>query len=238
MPVAKLKIEAPAIVGEDLKESLTALVEIAKESPEKAALLAREIRAVGNITREASREETLNGLSAKSDYEALHRTMTSTVPNVVELSFESDQNAETEKAQHEWDNHVLAEARARGVGAKSRILTFEGPPLTSPQVEKMLGLTRTGLLERRKRGIILALHAGKHGYLYPKWQFGNGEYGLLPGMVDVLRALSGLDPWARAVFLLKKHPSVQWQSPLELLRRGEREKATILAKAATGRSKN
>jgi hypothetical protein len=55
-------------------------------------------------------------------------------------------------------------------------------------------------------------------------------------MVDVLRVLAGLDPWAKAVFLLKKHPGGRWKSPLDLLKRGEQETALALARAATGRS--
>lgn len=223
-------------VAQDLKESLTSVLEVANESPQKAALLAREIRAVGNITREASDEETLSGLSARSDYEALHRTMAVTAPNIVELSMESDSATEAKKNEQAWDEAVFSEARARGVGVKSDILKYGGTPFSSPEVERLLKISRTGLLERRKRGIIIALHAGKHGYLYPRWQFGTGAYGLLQGMVDVLRVLAGLDPWAKAVFLLKKHPGGRWKSPLDLLKRGEQETALALARAATGRS--
>lgn len=208
----------------DAAESVTAVVELIEQDPGKGALLARELRAINNMTSEASEKEVLSALSAASDHEALVRTLHDTSSKIVELASPSEQS----KTNY---NKAFAAAEARGVAVKSEILNREGPPLDSSEVQKRLQVGRTALLERRKTGSIIALHSGRHGFLYPRWQFGDGEYGLVPGLSKMLRILGSMDPWAKSIFLLKKHPAIHWRRPLDLLKEGQMEQALELAKS-------
>lgn len=208
----------------DAAESVTAVVELIEQDPGKGALLARELRAINNMTCEASEKDVLSALSAASDHEALVRTLHDTGSKIVELVSPSQQS----KTNH---NKAFAAAEARGVAVKSEILNREGPPLESSEAQKKLRVSRTALLWRRKAGIIIALHSGRHGFLYPNWQFGEGEYGFVPGLFKVLRILGSMDPWAKSIFLLKKHPAIRWRTPLDLLKQGQTEKVLELAKS-------
>jgi hypothetical protein len=125
----------------------------------------------------------------------------------------------------------LASARVRGLRARERLLTEEGGTLRAAEVARHLGLTRQAVNRRRQKGTLLALDAGRYGYLYPAWQF--GPTGTLRGLDTVLEALSHLDPWTRHAFMLGANARLGGRRPIDLLRAGD-ARPIVAAAAAFG----
>jgi len=112
----------------------------------------------------------------------------------------------------------LAEARLRGIEARQRLLTAEGGTLGVQEVAPLLNISRQAVYKRYRAGRLLAVDCGRHGYAFPAWQFVPG--GVLPGLAEVLEALSDLDPWMKLAFFLSENVALKGKSPLDALRRG------------------
>lgn len=124
---------------------------------------------------------------------------------------------------------ALTTARIRGIEARQQILTAEGGTWTVAQVAKHLHLTRQAVDQRRRAGRILALPVGRHGYLYPAWQF--SPEGMLPRLEPVLKALDPHDAWGKVVFLLSPHPDLSDKTPVQTLRAGKAAAVLEVAEA-------
>lgn len=118
-------------------------------------------------------------------------------------------------------------ARAAGVEARDRLLNAEGGSWPVDRVAKYLRLTRQAIDKRRRANKLIGLAVGRHGYLYPSWQFNRN--GTVPGLEDVLGALHRHDPWSQVIFMLSPNDRLDAATPLETLRKGQTEEVKIAA---------
>ena len=123
-----------------------------------------------------------------------------------------------EVLEQESSRDPLASAVARGVAARTSVLEAEGGTWTTSDVAKHLDVERQAVDKRRRTGKLLALSLGRRGYVYPAWQFTRS--GTLPGLAEVLKALSVKDPWMAAEFFLTGDPRLGRRTPLEEMRAG------------------
>jgi hypothetical protein len=121
----------------------------------------------------------------------------------------------------------LAAARLKGVMIKSELLYEDGQPLTSEQVGSLLGITRQAVDKRRKKGQLLGITLGRRGYLYPVWQFAQGQ--VLPGLEPVLKELSEYDPWTQLMFFKTGDLRLDGDTPLQRLKAGDIEQVVLAA---------
>lgn len=82
----------------------------------------------------------------------------------------------------------LGPARLRGLAERQRLLGAEGGTWSAQEVASHLSVTRQAVNKRRQQGTLLGLDAGRHGYLYPAWQF--ARQGTVSGPSSALRARS------------------------------------------------
>ncbi len=115
----------------------------------------------------------------------------------------------------------LTSARLRGQQVKIQLLYQEDNPLSSEQVGALLHITCQAVDKRRNRGKMLGLSLGRRGYLYPSWQFKDGE--LLAGLDRVLTALKEYDAWTKLMFFKTGDVRLEGKTPLQCLQAGEIE---------------
>jgi len=118
-------------------------------------------------------------------------------------------------------------ARARGIEARQQLINAEGGSWSAELVAKHLGLTRQAVDKRRKANKLIGLDLGRHGYLYPSWQF--TKSGTLSGLEEVLGALRRHDPWAQVIFMLSPNDRLDGTPPLRALREGRVDDVKIAA---------
>ena len=130
-----------------------------------------------------------------------------------------------------------AESSARKTGAfrRSALLEEHGGTISADDAGRLLGLSKQAVIDRVKRGQLLALRAIKqNAYRFPVFQFDLENAVLVPGIEDVLRELNAepsLDAWAKCNFLLSPRDSLGSAPPLALLNRGQAKKVVALARA-------
>jgi hypothetical protein len=181
-------------------------------APLRAAFLVRALHVLARITPHLDDRALGNAVGAASDYGVLVSAL-----------------QEPAALQTLVDPDPLAASRLRGMSAREEILRAEGGTLTAQQVAAHLRLTRQAVDKRRRAGRLLALAAGRRGYLYPAWQF--GPDGMVRGFEDALGDLTVADPWARAAFFLSGEPRLDGMTPLNALRSGD---TTGVRRAARG----
>lgn len=126
------------------------------------------------------------------------------------------------------ESDPLAAARLRGLQMKLQVLEKAGGALQPGDVAELLRMSRQAVGKRRKTGKLLALSTGKRGFEYPACQFGEG--GVVPSLAEVLAAfVDDVDPWMRLAFLVTPHSSLNDETPLDLMWRGEIEPVIRLA---------
>jgi hypothetical protein len=86
-------------------------------------------------------------------------------------------------------------------------------------VAKHLRLTRQAVNRRRKLGTLLGLDAGRHGFLYPAWQF--DREGTISGLEEVLRAMNQVGPWKQQAFMLSESLRLGDRRGVDVLRQGD-----------------
>jgi hypothetical protein len=121
----------------------------------------------------------------------------------------------------------LAPAFIRGIEARRHLIDEHGGALTAEQVAQNLGITRQAVEKRRRMGKLLAVTTGRHGYLYPIWQF--TKSGTLLGLEAVLGILAPHDEWMQTAFFVGQNPRLGDKTPLEMLQAGEIEKVLTAA---------
>ena len=107
----------------------------------------------------------------------------------------------------------------------------------STEVVSLLGLrNRQTPLDRIKAGTLLAIR-DQGQWRFPLWQFDpDGPDGVVAGLSDVLAALPVAD-LIKARWLQRPQPLLDGQTPLQLLREGQRDR--VLAEArAVGRGQD
>lgn len=173
----------------------------------------RAVRAVHRIASEASAAELTSLSAAGTDYEVLTRIVSDFVP------------ASADVARRD----PLAQALARGVELKERLIAQAGGLLSGEQVAKLLGIRRQSVAKRRSDDKLLALPAGTGDFKFPACQF--DDRGALPGMDRLLAAFRTEDPWFRLQTILTPDPNLGGQTPLEALKKGRVEAAAAAIKA-------
>lgn len=198
-PARKRAPEAPAPIPEWLN-NVRAAVET--ESPIMQALIMRAVNAVLKFS-ELSEASAVRATAAPNDLVALVTALSS-----AELLDEL-------KAVE-----PLAPAYIRGIEGQRRLLNEGGGTLTAEQAGEILGVSRQSVDKRRQARTLLALTTGRHGYRYPAWQFTKSGT-LLPGLRDVLQALSPHDEWMQAAFFVSENPRLSNRTPVEMLKSGK-----------------
>jgi len=125
----------------------------------------------------------------------------------------------------------LAKARARGVSLRQRILARDDM-LTLAEAAQALGLTPPAVNDRFRASKLIALEAGARGRRYPAWQF-EDEIAGRP-LETVLEVLKGLSPWATYRFFTTPDSTLEDETPLDVLRRGDIEAVVEAARLFAG----
>lgn len=193
----------------DLGQFLDELGEVDKDSL-RGAFARRALRAVLGLSQELAEASLKEAVAAPSDYGVLLAAL-ETEPGLLLLNRDDP----------------LARARLRGLAARRQLLEQEGGTLTAQEAANHLRISRQAVHKRVRGGRLLALDCGRHGYIFPAWQF--TDEGVLPGLEDLLAALADHDPWMKLAFFLGENTALDGSTPLEALRR--QESATALRAA-------
>jgi hypothetical protein len=197
-----------------VQEAIARLLDHASR-PLRSAVLTRWLHLAADVLDVAATRTLTQSASAGSDLSAVLASL--------------QDAAVAEKLVRE--HPALTAARIRGIEARQQILTAEGGTWTVEQVARHLHLTRQAVDHRRRAGRLLALPVGRHGYLYPAWQF--GTEGVLTGLEPILTALDPHDAWGKVIFLLSPHPDLDGKTPVQALRAGRTGSVRELADAFT-----
>lgn len=147
----------------------------------------------------------------------------------------------------ERETDTLVDAMERLLPAPSPAAKVSGPVWITEQVRVALGppgapISRQAVDDRVRRGTLLALRVAEHGErAYPLWQFHqrDGRWEVLPGLVEVLRAVpeTVTDRWTLASWVRQPHPALDDRSPLDwLIERGAADgRPLTAARAAAAR---
>jgi hypothetical protein len=186
--------------NEDFAQILRGLVQ-PDDTSVRGAFARRAVRAVARLSREMGEASLREAVSAPSDFAVLLAALESE-PGLEALTREDP----------------LAQARLRGIEARTRLLSAGGGTLGVQEVAAHLNLSRQAVYKRYRAGRLLAVDCGRHGVAFPAWQFVSG--GVLPGIEEVLATLCDLDGWTRLAFFLGENVATGGKTPLEALRRG------------------
>jgi len=132
-----------------------------------------------------------------------------------------------------WVSELAAQdpivaAKLRGFELRQEMLKKSGGVLSSERVAELLNVSRQAVDKRRAGNQLLALTQGGRGYRYPSFQFEEGQ--TLEGLEEVLKNLSGLDPWMQLKFFTSPQERLGDKTPIEALRSGA---TNIVVRAAS-----
>ena len=126
---------------------------------------------------------------------------------------------------------ALDRAVARGLVVREEAKHEEGGNVSADEAARMLGISKTSVLERYKKGRILGWReARQNAVRFPYWQF--SVDGMLKGMTEVLAILGEaphIDDWGRIMFFLNPRQSLDGERPLDALRHGRQTAVERLA---------
>lgn len=121
---------------------------------------------------------------------------------------------------------ALVRALRRGEQRKAKLLKRAGGLWTGEQVATHLGISLEMVEERKQNGSLLAVEYDGH-YGYPACQFTND--GVLPGLSEILQAMSAESGWTKLALLyttvLQGQAARDGKSILEAVRSGHHEAA-------------
>ncbi len=187
-------------VPRSLLEALSNTLHVSRDAL-KNAILTRSLSLTSRAMERVPSRTLLEAAAASSDQEAMLRILEA-----------------PEMAVPDTDIAAIEAARARGVEARNQLVHAEGGSWPVEKVARYLGLTRQAVDKRRKANKLIGLGLGRHGYLYPSWQF--GKNGTLPGLEDALQELRRHDPWAQVIFMLSPNDRLDETPPLRALNEG------------------
>ena len=147
---------------------------------------------------------------------------------LVRVAFESSIGARASR------QNKLALALVRGLEARQRLAEAEGGCLSSEEVARLLGISKTATLKRLEAGGLLAWREGRvRAARFPCWQFDRRGQTLagLEAVLEILNQGKRLDAWAKVLFFLQTKASLGKKRPLDLLREGRLEDARLAAAA-------
>jgi hypothetical protein len=125
----------------------------------------------------------------------------------------------------------LAPALARGVEHRRTLVGLAGGVLSADETGRILGITRQAVDKRRRSGTLLAVREGSD-WRYPACQFEDG--GVVAGITEVVRGFGSSGPWVILDFLLAPDTALAGQTPLEVLKAGDRDGVLRLVRGALG----
>ena len=176
----------------------------------KYAILTRWLSLARRAMEDVSPRTLAEAVAASSDQETLLRVL-----------------AAPEMAASADVTGTVDAARVAGVEARNQLLVAQGGAWPVERVAKFMGLTRQAVDKRRKANKLIGLAIGRHGYLYPSWQF--TRTGTLLGLEDVLGTLARHDAWSQVIFMLSPNDRFDGAAPLEALRQGRVEEVKSTA---------
>lgn len=176
----------------------------------KTAILTRSLSLARRALEDVPQGTLVEAVAASTDQEAMLRILEA-----------------PEMAAPAIEIATIDAARAAGIEARDRLLAAQGGPWPVERVAKYLGLTRQAVDKRRRANKLIGLAVGRHGYLYPAWQFSRN--GTVAGLEEVLAALDRHDPWSQVIFMLSPNDRLDSMTPLEALRKGQIEDVKIAA---------
>jgi hypothetical protein len=192
--------EAARAAPDGAVEATTRLLELSRK-PTLGPVVSRVLHAVADATTRLSQQTASHAAGERTNLGVLLR--------ILEEVGAFDLEAED----------PLANARLRWIIDRRRLAQAAGRPLPTRDVEKLLGITRQAVAKARAEGRLVGLPSGSGQYVYPSWQF--GESGVLAGLREVRRALSGGgDPWTFTAFMVSPNARLDSETPLTSLRRG------------------
>jgi biotin operon repressor len=168
------------------------------------AILTRSLSLTGQAIERVPRDVLAEALAASTDKEAVLRILEA-----------------PEMGTPSTDATTIEAARAAGVEARDRLLNARGGSWSVDRVAKYLGLSRQAVDKRRKANRLIGLAIGRHGYVYPSWQFARN--GTAPGLEGVLAQLRRHDPWSQVIFLLSPNDRLDGSIPIDGLIKGQIE---------------
>lgn len=175
--------------------------------PLELAVLRRAMRAVTHAFDAFDREGLSRVASGGTDAEVLFELLSSS--SLMEAVEETD---------------PLAEAKLRGVAEQRRLLGEAGGAVGATEAAEILGVSRQAVDARRKKGRLLAVATGRHGWRYPRCQFDEGsEGGVVRGLDRVLGTIEDEGGWMRLAFLLSPEERLGGRRPLDALKAGRVE---------------
>lgn len=102
--------------------------------------------------------------------------------------------------------------------------------ITAPEVAKLLGTSRQTPHDRLEKGTLLAV-VDRGSPRFPLWQFDpEGPDSVIAGLPEALRALN-VGPLAKVSWLTRPNPYLDGEAPIDVLRRGEKDRVVELAGA-------
>lgn len=188
----------------------------------------RELRAVlGASSFDTPMSTLLRAIEARLGEEGAERVLRSALA-VIESSPDGGRHdAITGMPSVSHDEAARAAAAVTARSQMTRDALLDGAVGTTEAAER-LHLTRQGVVERIKRGDLLALRAGKR-YRLPPWQFdARSEDGIVAGLPQVLHVLT-VSPLAKASWLTRPSPYLDGETPLTALAHGDM--VTVVAEA-------
>jgi hypothetical protein len=130
----------------------------------------------------------------------------------------------------------LANALARGISVRQKLMEAEGGSLSAEEAAQQLGLSKTAILKRYQKGQIIAWREERQNAVrFPLWQF--QDHKVLAGLEEVLKILnatSRLDDFGRMLFFLSNMGFLGKKRPVDCLRAGEVNKVLQAAEGHGG----
>jgi hypothetical protein len=212
----------------EAKRVLPQATEIITEATELFHEVAKVLERLTEPTRQIAATRALRAVSKAIENSPIHAlAQAASAPTDVEVLVRALQQPDTIEALRSDD--PLTPARLRGLRERERLLEVEGGTLSADEVAKHLSITRQAVNKRRQQGALVGLDAGRHGYLYPAWQFVRA--GTIADLEPVLGALKGHDPWMQHIFMVSGNTRLGDRTPLEALRQGRRDDVLTAARA-------
>lgn len=130
----------------------------------------------------------------------------------------------------------LANAIARGISVRQKLIEAESGSLSAPEAARELGISKPAILKRHHAGQLIAWREEKQNAArFPSWQF--HDHKVLDGLEKVLKVLtasSRLDDFGQMLFFLSTSSFLRGKRPLDCLRAGEINKVLQAAEGYGG----
>jgi hypothetical protein len=202
-------IEAAPKVPRHVIQAAILTIQATESEPKDSSRIVVLHRAVRAIVQVLGSIDAGKVASASSDFEVLLFLLEE--PGVLAKLTESD---------------PLAGAKLRGMHAQMQLLKAEGGCVSAEEAGELIGIQKAAVHKARGEGRLLGLPRGQNHYLFPVWQFHDGQ--ILEGLKQIYSALN-CSPYMKASFMLAPNTRLNNETPIVVLRRGEVDKVAQAA---------